>query len=222
MSFDATYENDSKLVVLGIFGKKQVSVDLIQKIKEGMDSRLVELTAKQISNKLRMSSSNLQSSEVNFLKDSTRRHLDLKLLLPSFVQDPMHFCVIARQLFICSQIFIAPLSFYTAEKREKSKTEDEREKKNIEEREKEYNRMQISSISHPSAIGYNLYENNTNVNRNTNDREVKLNADFRPKLKRNKHVDSVWGDSKKCHPVFFENIPNIVYIKKNPTPDQPL
>ena len=208
MSFDATYENDSKLVVLGIFGKKQVSVDLIQKIKEGMDSRLVELTAKQISNKLRMSSSNLQSSEVNFLKDSTRRHLDLKLLLPSFVQDPMHFCVIARQLFICSQIFIAPLSFYTAEKREKSKTEDEREKKNIEEREKEYNRMQISSISHPSAIGYNLYENNTNVNRNTNDREVKLNADFRPKLKRNKHVDSVWGDSKKCHPVFFENISN--------------
>ena len=127
MSFDHLSEHESKSISLGIYGKKQISVDLIQKIKEGMESRLVELTAKQISHKLRVKSSNLQSSEVNFLKDRTRQ-VDLKLLLPPFVQDPMHFCVIARQLFICSQIFIAPLSFYNTEKREKNKIDDEKDR----------------------------------------------------------------------------------------------
>ena len=207
MSFDSSSEDDSRSVSLGIYGKKQVSVDLVQKIKEGMESMLVELKAKQISQKLLMSSSNLQSSEVKFLKKRARRQVDLGLSLPPFIQDPMHFCVIARQLFICSQIFVAPLSFYNTEKREKNKNDDDRDKRNTEEREREYNRVNLSSISHPSAIGYNLYDKD-NVKVSTNQTPTKLNPDFRPKLTRNKHVESVWGNPKKHHPVFFENMSN--------------
>ena len=214
MSFDAMNENDSKNVSIGIYGKKKVSVDLIQKIQESIKSKLVELTAMRISSKLLSLSSSLQPSELNFLKDRTRRQVDMTLFLPSFVHDPMHFCVVARQLFLCSQIFIAPLSSYNTERREK-RPEEERERKTIEDRERDYNRLQLSTISHPSALGYNLYDSESNgeATKDNGKLDVKLNADFRPMLKRNKHVDSFWGDPKKCHPVFFENILN---VKKRP------
>ena len=206
MSFDAMSESDYKNVSIGIYGKKKVSTDLVQKIQESMERRLMEFREKQIADKLQKAQF-LQPQELSFLKDLRRGHVDMTLSLPSFIQDPMHFCVIARQLFLGSPVFIAPLSSYNMERREK-KTEEEREKKSTEERERDFNRIQISSISHPSCLGYNLYDidNHSESRRNKAKSDVKLNADFRPRLKRNKHVDSVWGDPKKCHPVFFESV----------------
>jgi hypothetical protein len=184
MSFAPPKDEKDHLVSLHVFGVTELNVNIKAELKKVLEVKLTEYIANVISLTMVPRRTVLPTTHVQFLRDcGLSKRVEFVYQLPTYVSDPYFFCVLAKQLFSKSEIFMALTIQYT----------DRQE--------------HISSYLHPAMYGYDDSRHQTEVVLGAHSQTTeKMNHEFiiRPHLERKKRVDEELCSELTVHPIFFD------------------
>jgi hypothetical protein len=187
MAFAPPKDDKDQLVSLLVFGVSELNQTIKTELKKVLEVKLTEYIANVISvTMVPRRTTILPTTHVQFLRDcGLSKRVDFVYQLPVYVTDPYFFCVIAKQLFSKSEIFMA-LSIQYNDRQEN-----------------------LSSHLHPAMYGYDDSHHTTEATLGRHEEHSnfgKLNHQsiFRPHLERKKQVDKEECSELVVHPIFFD------------------
>lgn len=185
MAFAPPKDEKDQLVSLIVFGVSELNLTIKTELKKVLEVKLTEYIANVISVTMVPRRTILPTTHVQFLRDcGLSKRVDFIYQLPVYVTDPYFFCVIAKQLFSKSEIFMALTIQYN----------DRQE--------------HLSSHLHPAMYGYDDSHHTTDATLGQQEEHQvgKLNHQsiFRPHLERKKQVDKELCSELVVHPIFFD------------------
>jgi hypothetical protein len=186
MAFSPPKDDKDQLVSLLVFGVTELNATIKTELKKVLEVKLTEYIANVISITMVPRRTVLPTTHVQFLRDcGLSKRVDFVYQLPPFVTDPYFFCVISKQLFSKSEIFMALTIQYN----------DRQE--------------HLSSYLHPAMYGYDDSHHTTEATLGQHEGQAKngkLNHQsiFRPHLERKKQVDKELCSESVVHPIFFD------------------
>jgi hypothetical protein len=202
MAFALPKDDKDRLVSLLVYGVTELNLQIQIELKKVLEVKLTEYIANIISMTMVPRRTVLPTTHVQFIRDcGLSKRVEFVYHLPSSVTDPYFFCILAKQLFSKSEIFMALTIQYTDRQ------------------------QHLSSSLHPVMYGYDNSHQMTEmtlgqqIHHEINDQTTttsssssssslteKMNHEniLRPYLERKKRVEEELCSEHTIHPIFFD------------------